>query len=418
MPTIFHISSDVIGGAARAAYRLHRALCAENNYESRMIVRSKTNDDWRITSPIGKLGQAIPNLRPLLDGLPSKLQRKTNHIPHSVSWLSAITAKSINDLDADLIHIHWACAGFLSIEQMARITKPIVWTLHDMWGFCGAEHLAADSPDARWRLGYEKTNSDPLHGGIDIDRWVWLRKKKAWQRPMHIITPSRWLADCARSSALMHDWDITVIPNALDVNIYKPISKTLAREILCLPLDAKLVLFGAIRGTQSPHKGWDLLLPALAHISECIPNVHGIIFGQGEPDSPPLLGMPLHWFGHLHDDATLALLYSAADVMVVPSRQEAFGQTGSEAQACGCPVVAFNATGLLDVVEHGQTGYLATPYSSDDLAKGIEWVLEDDVRHTRLSIQARQRAVRLWSHTVVIPQYQEIYLKSTEAQSE
>lgn len=411
---IIHLSSDIIGGAARAAYRVHRALSAENNNESRMIVRSKTNDDWRISSPIGKLGRAIPNLRPLLDGLPSKLQRTTNHISHSVSWLSAITARSINNSDADLIHIHWACAGFLSIEQMARITKPMVWTLHDMWGFCGAEHLADDVPDARWRLGYEKTNRNSLHSGIDIDRWVWLRKKKAWQRPMTVITPSRWLADCARSSALMRDWDITVIPNTLDVTIFKPVPKALAREILCLPLDAKLVLFGAIHGTRSPHKGWDLLQPALAKVAKSVANVHGIIFGQGEPQSPPPLNMPLHWLGHLHDDPTLALLYSAADVVVVPSRQEAFGQTASEAQACGCPVVAFNATGLRDVVEHVETGYLAEPYSSEDLAKGIEWVLTDEARHARLSAQARERAVRLWSHQAVVPQYLEAYRRTIE----
>lgn len=414
MLTICHISSDIIGGAARAAYRLHRAWNASNNNESRMIVRSKIIDDWRITSPIGRLGQAIPNLSAFLDTLPTRFQRTTNSIPHSAAWLSAITAKSINQLNADLVHVHWACAGFLSIEQMAKITKPMVWTLHDMWGFCGAEHLAEDTPDARWRVGYEKDNRAPLHDGIDIDRWVWARKKKAWRSPMNIITPSHWLAECARSSALMRDWDITVIPNTLDVCTYKPIPKALAREVLCLPMNAKLVLFGAIRGTASPHKGWDLLQPALAKIAKLLPNVHGVIFGQSEPQSPPLLGMPLHWLGHLHDDATLALVYSAADVMVVPSRQEAFGQTGSEAQACGCPVVAFNATGLIDVVDHGQTGYLAEPYNSDALAKGIEWVLADDDRLANLSGQARERAVRLWSHQTVLNQYSQIYMRSIE----
>lgn len=409
---VSHFSADAGGGAARAALRLHRALLTNAEIDSTMIVRSNGIDDWRITSPVGKLGQAIPRLRPLLDGLPTRLQRTTNRVTHSASWLSAVTAKSINDLDVDVVNLHWTCAGFLSIEQMAQIIKPFVWTLHDMWGFCGAEHLAPDTPEARWRLGYEKTNRDPLHGGVDIDRWVWLRKKKAWHRPMHIVTPSRWLAACARSSALMHDWDVTVIPNTLDVNIYKPIPKALAREILCLPLDAKLVLFGAIRGIESPNKGWDLLQPALGRVSQHFPNVHGIIFGQGEPKSPPFLGMPLHWLGHLHDDATLALLYSAADVMVVPSRQEVFGQIGSEAQSCGCPVVAFNATGLRDVVAHGETGYLAEPFIWEDLAVGIEWVLADGERHVRLSAQARERAARLWSHEVVVPQYLAVYRRA------
>src|SRR5680860_414365 len=163
--------------------------------------------------------------------------------------------------------------------------------------------------------------------------------------------------------------------------------------------------------------GWDLLQPALTQVAGRVPNVHGVIFGQGEPQHPLQLGLPLHWMGHLHDDTTIALLYSAADVMVVPSRQEAFGQTASEAQACGCPVVAFNVTGLPDVVEHGTTGYLAEAYSSEDLAKGIAWVLEDAERRAQLGGQARERAVRLWSPEVVVPQYLEVYQAAIDAQA-
>ena len=153
-------------------------------------------------------------------------------------------------------------------------------------------------------------------------------------------------------------------------------------------------------------------LSALVVVAKHLPEAHTVILGQEMPKNPPFLGMPMHWMGHLHDDATLALLYSAADVMVVPSRQEAFCQSGFEAHACGCPVVAFNATGLRDVVEHGQTGYLAEPYSSDGLAKGIEWVLADVQRHAHLSANARVRVVSLWSYELVVPQYLEVYRRA------
>jgi glycosyltransferase involved in cell wall biosynthesis len=210
---------------------------------------------------------------------------------------------------------------------------------------------------------------------------------------------------------------VTVIPNALDINRYKPIQKSLAREILGLPIKEKLILFGAVKGTQLSYKGWDLLQPALAKLSVLLPDVQAVIFGQGAPKNPPSLGMPLHWMGHLHDDATLALLYSAADVVVVPSRQENLPQLGTEAHSCGCPVVAFNATGLRDVVEHGKTGYLAEPYSSEDLATGIEWVLADDDRHALLSINARNRAVQFWSHATVVPKYLEVYQRAISARA-
>ena len=414
---VFHYSGDSIGGAARAAMRLHNALLSNAEMDSTMIVRQKMNDDYRISVPTeSRFEKAYGQLRPLIDRLPARLQCSTQVIPRSPAWVSAIRANEINQSDADVVHLHWICSGFLSIEEIGKISKPIVWTLHDMWPFCGAEHLAEEADEARWRVGYTQASRNPQDKWLDIDRWVWQRKQSAWRIPMHIVTPSRWLAECARASTLMRNWEITVVPNVLDTNRYKPIQKQLSREILGLPLNGQLILFGAIRGTQLSYKGWDLLQPALVALAKRLPNVQAVIFGQGEPKNPPSLGMPLHWMGHLYDDATLALLYSAADVVVVPSRQESFGQTGSEAHACGCPVVAFNATGLRDVVEHGVTGYLAEPYHSEDLAKGIEWVLEDDERHAILSAQARERAVRLWSHEAVVPQYFEVYQREMEVQ--
>ena len=91
---------------------------------------------------------------------------------------------------------------------------------------------------------------------------------------------------------------------------------------------------------------------------------------------------------------------------------KAFGQTGSEAQACATPVVAFNTTGLKDVVDHKETGYLAQPYEVEDLATGITWCLSDKERLKKLGGQARDRAVKLWSPEVVVPQYLDVYKKA------
>ena len=407
--------SDISGGAARATWRLHRALVAQG-IASHLYVAAKQSDDWRTQGPAGKAGRLLARMRPYAGSATMRLQRTENPTLHSPALLPSQMRARLSAGAADVVNLHWVCGEMVSVEDIGRITKPVVWTLHDMWAFCGAEHYAQDGDGVRWRQGYEKDNRGPGHGGLDIDRWVWRRKRKAWKRPFHIVTPSRWLADCARGSALMHDWPVTVMPNALDTNTFKPLPKNLAREILGLPQEPRLVLFGAIGGGRDPRKGWDLLQPALTQVAGRVPNVHGVIFGQGEPQHPLQLGLPLHWMGHLHDDTTIALLYSAADVMVVPSRQEAFGQTASEAQACGCPVVAFNVTGLPDVVEHGTTGYLAESYSSEDLAKGIAWVLEDTERHAQLGAQARARAVRLWSPEVVVPQYLEVYQAAIDRQ--
>ena len=401
---------DQKGGAARAAFRLHRALVSKN-INSYMQVVVKESDDWRVIGPnyTQKLKKLVLTT---VEEQFVKLQMTNNPILHSPSRFGILKAKQINKAPSDIIHLHWTCQNGLSIREIANITKPVIWTLHDMWAFSGAEHYS-DEVNARWQQGYTKANKATDHRGIDIDRLTWLQKQKLWTTPRQIVTPSRWLADCVKKSTLMHNWPVKVIPNVLDTKTFKPLSQKFARAALNLPETVKLVLFGAIKGTALPIKGWDLLESALTQLGNT-KGIEAVIFGQSEPKNLPKLGLLTHWMGHLHDDNSLALLYSAADVMVVPSRQEAFGQTASEAQACGCPVVAFNATGLKDIVVHKKTGYLAEPYSTKDLANGINWILENSENHKRLSKEARKRAVDLWSANVVVPQYVEAYKEAIE----
>lgn len=413
MKALLLSQSDLSGGAARAAFRLHQALLL-SGMQSHMRVGVKKSDLATVDGPQGKVGKALGLLRPSLGDLLMRLQKSPNPILHSPALLPSGLVAELNRSEADVLNLHWVNGEFLSIGDIGHLRKPLVLTLHDMWAFCGAEHYSPDDVNARWRQGYGAGNRPKGHGGVDVDRWVWGRKLKAWRRPMHIVTPSRWLADCAKASAMMHDWSVTIIPNLLDTRQYQPWPNALARAVLGLPPTAPLVLFGAIGGGKDPRKGWDLLQPALVRIANVLPGVEGVIFGQSEPVNSLRFGLPLHWMGHIHDDVTLALLYSAADVMVVPSRKEAFGQTGSEAQSCGCPVVAFNCTGLLDVVVHEETGYLAEPYDSEDLAKGVLWVLEDHERYARLSAAARARALRLWAPEVIVPQYLAVYHRAIE----
>ncbi len=405
--------SDSIGGAARATLRLHKALLG-HGIESRMRVGVKKSDLATVDGPPGKLGMAVGLVRPYVGGLLMYLQKSLNPILHSPAILPSGIIRSINASSADVLNLHWINNEFLTIEDIGRLRKPIVWTLHDMWPFCGAEHYAPDDIAARWRNGYLPDNRPDGHGGLDIDRWAWHRKLRSWRSQMHIVTPSRWLAGCVKGSLLLGEKPVIVIPNPLDTCQFQPWPKQLGRHMLGLPPDVPLVLFGAIGGGADPRKGWDLLQPALARIANELPKVESVIFGQSEPVNPPHLGLPIHWMGQLNDDVTLSLLYSAADVMVVPSRQENLPQSGTEAQACGCPVVAFNCTGLPDVVAHGETGYLAIPYDAEDLAKGIRWVLEDGDRYSRLSNAARARAVSLWAEDVVVPQFLAVYEQAIE----
>lgn len=378
---------------------------------SRMKVRSKKSDDWTVEGPASKLGEVSSLLRLPLGGLPMRLQKTVNVNLHTGNWLPSTWADEFEVFNAEVVNLHWVAGETLSIEDIGCIRRPLVWTLHDMWPFCGAEHYATDDDSARWRTGYNKANRPVGDRGMDLDRMVWQRKRRAWKRPIQIVAPSRWLADCARASVLFRDWPVSVIPNVLDTGIYRPLNRDFCREALGLPGDRQIIMFGALGGGRDPRKGYDLLLDALSRLAAKVDaqNVLCVVFGQSEPQNPPVLPFPTRWMGHVHDDFTLALLYNAADVMVVPSRQENLPQTATEPQACGCPVVAFDCTGFPDALVHRETGYLARPYDTADLAGGIRWVLEDADRRAALGRAARARALQLWAPDVVVPQYLQIY---------
>ena len=405
-------NEDGGGGAGRAAFKLHRALRAQG-VESLLQVRSKTTDSPTVIITLPLLRKAIGRVAAELRPHVMRIQQSANPTHRSPAWYSLGIVNELNTSEADVLHLNFV-TGLLSIEDIGRLTKPLVWRLSDMWAFSGTEHYGDDGPKARWRVGYTPASRSSTDRGPDIDKWAWRRKQRAWQRPIQIVTHSRWLARCVKESTLMHDWPVTIIPTPLDVNQFQPWPKRVARAVLGLPPEAPLILFGALSGGVDPRKGKDLLEAALPKVHARLPNAEGVIFGQSEPAKPPRLGLPMHWLGHLHDDATLALAYSAADVMVLPSRQDNLPQTGIESQSCGCPVVTFNVSGLPDVIEDRQTGYLATPFEVDDLAAGIEWVLADPERHERLSRQARARAISHWAPAVVVPQFIDLYKRAIE----
>lgn len=397
--------SDIVGGAARAAYRIHHALLGEG-VDSQMFVACSVSGDHTVVEPPGKVQKGWALLRPSIGGLSNCLYSTASPALHSPAILPSCWPRNINALDADVVHMHWMNNEMLSIGDIGRIRKPVVWTLHDMWAFCGAEHY---TEDFRWRDGYDSQNRPTYERGFDLNRWVWKRKRKAWQRPMSIVTPSCWLADCVRQSELMRDWPITVVPNAIDTDIWQPVDKSVARQLLQLPLDVPILMFGAMGGVQDPRKGFDLLRQSLQCLRGQIADLHLVIFGQQAPCVREELGFPTHYTGHFHDDLSLRMLYSAVDVMVIPSRQDNLPNTGVEAMSCGTPVVAFNTCGLPDVVRHHKTGYLAQAFDTEDLAWGIRWVLSDEQRYARLRTNARQDAVARFSYPVVAQQYLQVY---------
>jgi len=395
--------SDLQGGAARAAYRLHKSLLSLH-VDSKFLVQEKSSDEWRVLTPgaINKLFTKIKNS--LISKIIVRLFADTRALI-SINLFNSNYLQFINSLNADVIHLHWIHGEMLSISDISKIQKPLVWTLHDMWAFSGAMHYSEDNS---WMDGYKKNTTGQSFKLFWLNKLVWNRKRQNWKRPIHIIAPSQWMANCAHRSNLMNNWPIHVIPNGIDTSVWSPMSKLNARTILGLPENVKLLLFGAVGGAQDPRKGFDLLSAALDELGKSNLAIELIVFGQSEPKNPINFGFPIHFMGSFHDDLSLRILYCASDVLIIPSRQDNLPNTGLEAMACGTPVVAFKTGGMADIVTHKATGYLAEPFSTDDLAHGISWVLSE-VPSERLQRNSRSTAVRRFSYPVIAKQHIKVY---------
>jgi len=215
----------------------------------------------------------------------------------------------------------------------------------------------------------------------------------------------------ARSSSLFKDRRVEVIPNGIDTDRYKPTDKNAARAAYNLPQDKHLILFSAFSATSDKRKGNQFLMQALEKMSldGWGANTELVVVGASKPESPPDLGMKVHYMGHLHDEISQILLYSAADVLVAPSMQENLSNAVMESLACGTPVVAFDIGGMPDMIDHQVNGYLARPFEPDDLADGIMWVLENKDRHSMLSQSARQTVVERYTLQAVANRYLTLY---------
>jgi glycosyltransferase involved in cell wall biosynthesis len=414
MKVVLINTSDIEGGAARAAYRLHQGLQGIG-VSSQMLVKNKKSGEPNVIMSQKGIANKFDKIISTISNSPLRLYPERNRGIFSPQWLPDSLAAKVAKIQPDIINLHWVCGGYMQVESVPKFNKPLVWTLHDMWAFTGGCHYSEECD------GYTKScgSCPQLHSSKDSDlsRWVWQRKAQAWKNlNLTLVTPSHWLAECAKSSSLLQEYPVNVIANGLDPEVYKPLNRRLVRESLNLPQNKQLVLFGAMQGTDDRWKGFPLLVLALQSLSksEWQDKIELLVFGSSQPENPINVGFKTHYLGRLKDES-LAKVYAAADVMVVPSRYEAFGQTASEALACGTPVVAFDVTGLKDIVDQQQNGYLAKPYETEDLARGIAWVLEDPDRHQKLCRSARLKVEEKFTLQVQARAYKNLYEEILQA---
>lgn len=402
---VLHIvSGDLSGGAARGAYWLHEALRLKGINSLVLTTSRETNNDETVLSLTkSKLGYVKSIFRNQIDFILLKLYKKSLTKMLSLGLVGYDFTKTQEYSDADIIHLHWVNAGMVNIKHLQKIDKPIIWTIRDMWPMTGGCHYALDCQ--KFKSGCGACPQLGSNSKFDLSRYVFYRKVKYIPASLTAVGISSWLTEQVRLSPIFQNKSCMTILNNIDTSAFNKIDKYVARHILGLTTDKKIVLCGSTN-IDDFYKGFQKFLDSLVFLDK--EEVFLCFFGRFDEAVIKDYGFEYRSFGFLNDNISLNLVYSASNVFVAPSVQEAFGKTLAESQCSGTPVVCFNATGPKDIVDHKKTGYRAKPFDEKDLANGIEWVLHAE-NYDELCKNAREKVLKEFDSVVVAKKYIEIY---------
>jgi glycosyltransferase involved in cell wall biosynthesis len=409
-------NSDIQGGAARAAYRLHQGLIAIQQ-DSQMLVMDRRSQDKTVLK--------LEHFPTELDSTSLSIiqKRYINQNRTSLSNTSFSLPYPGIDLthhlaDTDIINLHWV-AYFQSPVTLHHLLthKPVVWTLHDMWAFTGGCHYSAGCTQYQQNCdACPQLQADPysLTAAVLQDRLELLG-----DTPLVIVTPSQWLAHCAKQSRVLKNQRIEVIPYSLETDVFSPLNRVEAKQELGLEAGAIALLIGADNGNEH-RKGFTELLQAL-HLCRQNPQFQALLaaqkfqlWGFGIPNEQLTeqlteLNLSLHSFGKINSDRQLRQIYAAADLFVLPSLEDNFPNTMLEAMSCGTPVVAFEVGGIPDVVKNGVTGWTVPLGDIAAMAAAIlDCIFANDLREQR-GQASRQVMAEQYALTVQAQRYLELY---------
>jgi glycosyltransferase involved in cell wall biosynthesis len=410
---ITHLSRyDITGGAALAAYRLHSGL-RSLGYDSRMVVYEKESTDPSVVGFIPPFDWRTRLRRGLSRRLIERSQEPLESRPVGAGYFSDDRNQHGGDalrqaLPTDILHLHWI-ANFIGYSDFFRrlpTELPLLWTLHDMNPFTGGCHHAAQCSNFCECCGDCPQLSSP--SGHDFSNGVWKRKRRAFRRlgrnRFRVVTPSRWLACEVERSSLMGSFPITVIPNGVNTQFFRPRDKSKARQELGISADDKVLLF-VTQWLDDRYKGLPTLLQAVERL-KAIPQLRLVTVGRG---TLPDCSVPHTSLCFAGDDERLSLAYSAADLFVLPSVEENFPNSALEALACGLPVVGSKVGGVPEIVREGCTGVVVERGNSEALATAVQGLLNDPERLRQMSANCRRIALEEYSLEIHAKRYVDIY---------
>lgn len=387
-----------IGGAAIASSRLLESLRQEG-VDAHMLAQEGGDEGKGIYSTTqGAFKRWINLFRFIMERLIFLPREKSPDIRFLFSLASTGENIAGNPMvrEADVIHLHWINAGFLSLRSLKALLnlgKPVVWTFHDMWPFTGGCHYALECKEYTRECGNCPYLKRP--GKSDLSHRIWLKKKQVFSSgKFSVITPSKWLNDCVRVSSLLQSLDVHTIHNPIDSSVFQPADREQACRSLELDPAKKYILFGAAT-VKNVMKGYSFFAEAIKLLSADVDSdqVEILLFGKSKGNEADAFPLPTRNIAFVRSEDTLVNLYSLASLFVIPSLQDNLPNTILESMLCGTPVVGFNTGGIPEMIDHKVNGYLADFKSSADLAEGMHWILSSE-SYDKLSRDTRDSVVK------------------------
>jgi glycosyltransferase involved in cell wall biosynthesis len=380
-----------------------------------MLVADKRTDDPTV-SGLKRDGLSRARLCEWLEARNGRRLAAYSHVLFSPASCAQFNVAAHPDVSAsDVVSLYWINGGFVSPESLARIGKPLLWRLSDIWPFSGGCHYPGDCNRHAGSCGACPQLKQPSEH--DASRRLWQRKFDAWRDlDLTIVAPSKWMARLARQSRLFGERRVEVVPTGVDLSVFRPQDRLALRKRLDIPQDRLVVAFGALDPSGDTRKGYAELSAALQRIasSPLAPHVSALIFGRQRLPNERL-PIPAHFLGHLDQDQDLVDAYSAADIVAVPSREDNLPNVALEAIACGVPVCGFDVGGMSDIVRNGWNGFLTPPQDGQALGDCMISILGDSRLKQQMAMNCRAHAEKYFSLDAQAGTYAALYAELVDA---
>ena len=405
-------TSESTGGAAVASKRLFQAL-NKHGVEAKLFVKEKQSDlDAVVTKKAGIRYSLSFLWERFVIWLSVGFKRsKVFQVDIANAGVDITREKAFQE--ADIIHLHWINQGMFSMRQLGGIItsgKPVVWTLHDMWAITGICHHAR----ACTNFHSFCVHCPYLSKGIfarDLSYLIFNKKRKLYlPYSLNFVGCSQWIANEAKKSALTKNQRILSIPNPISIEEFYPKNQQECREKLELPLNQKLLLFGAVNALDK-RKGFELFIEACMELKEkgyTTRDIGVVAIGNNTETLKALSPFPVFSMGYVQSTEQMVDIYNAVDLYVTSSLEENLPNMIMESMACGTPCVGFDVGGIPEMIDHKVNGYVSVYENASSLVEGIRWILENKSIN-QLKDKARAKVVNSYAEEIVTSVYIELY---------